>query len=309
MSGFEPVDWNQTGTVFNIQRYSLHDGPGIRTILFFKGCGLRCRWCCNPESQESVPQVLFTGSLCIGCRSCEKVCPVHAITFEGNGRILRDRCINCGACARACVSGALALKGRKITVREALGELGKDEIYYSYSGGGVTLSGGEALLQPDFAREVLKACRGRGWNTAIETALFVDRGAVEAVLPYTDVFLCDFKLFDRTMHRQYTGQYNDKILENLSWLSENGAKVILRIPLIPSVNDSEDNLLRTAEFAKKFTGIEEIDLLPYHRLGVGKYEQLDRAYPLPDVRQPKKDKVEALAALIRNAGFTVKVGG
>lgn len=309
MPEFETVDWNVEGTVFNIQRYSLHDGPGIRTILFFKGCGLRCKWCCNPESQEAFPQVLFTKSLCIGCRSCEKVCPVGAITFQGGRRILRDRCINCGACADACVSGALVLKGRKITVREALEELGKDEVYYSYSGGGVTLSGGEALLQPTFAREVLKACRGRGWNTAIETALFVGREALEAVLPYTDLFLCDCKLFDRGLHKEYTGQYNDGILENFRWLAKTGAKIVVRIPLIPSVNDSEENLLKTAGFARELGAVDEIDLLPYHRLGVGKYGQMDRPYPLEDLRQSPAGKVEELAASLRDSGFSVKIGG
>lgn len=309
MPELHTVDWDAEGTIFNIQRYSLHDGPGIRTILFFKGCGLRCKWCCNPESQETRPQVLFTKSLCIGCRACETVCPVNAVTFQGEGRILRDRCIDCGACAQACVSGALALKGETITVRKAMEELEKDEVYYSYSGGGVTLSGGEALLQPDFAREVLKACHGRGWNTAVETALYVGREALAAVLPHTDVFLCDFKHSDREVHRKYTGQYNDAILENLRWLSANGANIILRIPLIPSVNDSEENLRRTAAFARELGTVGEIDLLPYHRLGVNKYAQLGRPYPLGDLQPSPKARVEELAALLRKSGFQVKIGG
>ena len=303
------IDWDRTGNVFNIQRYSLHDGPGIRTILFFKGCGLRCRWCCNPESQDPKPQILFLKSKCIGCRSCARVCPAGAIVFEKDRRIDAAKCVRCGRCAQACMAGALERKGGPMTVREAIREMEKDEVYYSYSGGGVTLSGGEALLQPAFAAEVLKACRRNGWNTAIETALFVGRDALDAVLPYTDLFLADFKLFDSEAHRAYTGQPNDRIRENYRYLAEKGAKIVMRIPLIPTVNDSEQNLRASARFARELGSIEEVDLLPYHRLGVNKYGQLGRPYGLPDVALPGKKRMEELAGIFREMGFAVKIGG
>lgn len=303
------IDWDLKGNLFNIQRYSLHDGPGIRTILFLKGCGLRCKWCCNPESQDAGPQILFTKSRCIGCRSCEKVCPSNAIVFEENRRIDEAKCTRCGACAEACVAGALEQKGRAVTVRQALEEIEKDEVYYGYSGGGVTLSGGEALLQPAFAAEVLKACHERGWNTAIETALFVDRKAIDAVLQDTDLFLADFKLFDSEAHRAYTGRPNERIKENYRYLSQQGANIVMRIPLIPTVNDSVENLTNSARFAKELGTIEEVDLLPYHRLGVNKYEQMGREYAVSGVSQPDKKRMEELAGIFSGMGFRVVIGG
>lgn len=305
----ESIDWNQTGTVFNIQRYSLHDGPGIRSIVFFKGCSLRCQWCSNPESQKGAPQVLFVKSRCIGCRACAKVCPANAIVFEENRRIVQEKCIHCGECAKACMADALEEKGKRVTVREIYEELKKDEIYYSYSRGGITLSGGEALLQPKFAAELFKACRQSGWNTAVETALFVTRDAIDAVLPFTDVFLADFKVFDSAAHQAYTGRPNDRIKENIRYISEQGGAVILRIPLIPGVNDSESNLRATAEFAKNLETITEVDLLPYHRLGVNKYEQLGRDYSLSDLRQPSGKTVQQIADFFKAYGFTVQIGG
>ncbi len=306
----ENVDWNFSGNIFNIQRYSLHDGPGIRTILFLKGCGLRCKWCGNPESQQAQPQVMFIKSRCINCRACERVCPVNAIVFEENRRIDASKCIHCGACAKACAAGALEMTGRKITVRGAFDEIKKDEIYYSYSGGGVTLSGGEPILQPDFAREVLKACRLSGWNTAIETGLFVGRDAIAKVLPYTDVFLADFKLFDSGSHRIYTGQANEKIKDNFKYISDNGGNIIMRIPLITTINDARGNLTKTAEFAKELGTVEEVDLLPYHRLGVNKYERLGRAYQVPeDIKRPDAEDINESAEVFRKYGFRVKIGG
>lgn len=309
MNANEPIDWNRTGTIFNIQRYSLHDGPGIRTIVFFKGCALRCKWCSNPESQISDPQILFIKSRCIGCRACEKACPSGAIVMEENRRILEDKCIHCGNCAKACMAEALELKGQKVTVREVYEQLKKDEVYYAYSEGGITLSGGEALLQPEFAVELFKACHQSGWNTAVETALFVSEDAIRTVLPYTDLFLADFKVFDSEAHRTYTGQSNDTIKQNIKYISDNGGKIILRIPLIPGVNDSESNLRSTALFAKELGTIEEIDLLPYHRLGVNKYDQLGRDYLLPELRQPSGASMRNIADILKEYGFRVRIGG
>ncbi len=309
MNRSEPIDWNRTGTIFNIQRYSLHDGPGIRSIVFFKGCGLRCEWCSNPESQKSTPQILFVKSRCIGCRACEKICPASAIVFEKNRRVAEDKCIHCGECTKACMAEALELKGQEVTVREVYEQLKKDEIYYNYSGGGITLSGGESLLQPEFSAELFKACHQSGWHTVVETALFVSQDAIQTVLPHTDLFLADFKVFDSETHRTYTGQPNDRIKENIKFISENGGKIILRIPLIPGVNNSESNIRSTAEFAKQLGTIEEIDLLPYHRLGVNKYDQLGRDYLLPDLRQPSGKVMQQIAEILKEYGFLVQIGG
>lgn len=309
MAELQPIDWNQTGTIFNLQRYSLHDGPGIRTIVFLKGCGLRCKWCSNPESQKPEPQILFLKSRCIGCRACEKACPANAIVFEETRRIDEEKCTHCGKCAAACMAGALENKGQQVTVREIYEQIKKDEIYYECSGGGVTLSGGEALLQPEFAAELLKACRQSGWNTAIETALFAGEDCVKKVLSYTDLFLADFKLADREMHQKYTGQPNDRIKQNLKYISEHGGNIILRIPFIPAVNDSENNLRATAEFTRGLGTIQEIDLLPYHRLGVNKYEQMGRNYGLPELRQPTAESLQKAEQILKEYGFRVQTGG
>lgn len=307
----QAVDWEKTGTVFNIQRYSLHDGPGIRSIVFLKGCGLRCRWCSNPESHRGAPQVMFLASNCIGCGLCERVCPAGAVVREEakKVRILPEKCTHCGACARVCVAEALVLKGKTASVREVFTELEKDGEYYRRSGGGITLSGGEALLQPDFAAELFKAARQAGWSTAVETALFVREEAVRAVMPYTDLFLADFKLFDEADHKKFTGQSNETIKRNIRNICAQGGNVILRVPLIPGVNDSADNLRKTAAFAGELGTVKEIDLLPYHRLGAGKYEQLGRKYTLEELRQPSAQALQAAAALLENCGFRVKIGG
>lgn len=311
MGESQAVNWEQTGTIFNIQRYSLHDGPGIRTIVFLKGCGLRCRWCSNPESHLGAPQVMFLPASCIGCGLCEAVCPVGAVVREGDRkiRILPEKCTHCGECARVCVAEALVMKGMKATVREVFTELEKDREYYRCSGGGVTLSGGEALLQPAFAAELLKACRQAGWNTAVETALFVQEEALRTVMPFTDLFLADFKLFDEDAHKKFTGQSNVKIKRNIQYISEYGGKIVLRIPLIPGVNDSENNLRKTAAFAKELGTVEEIDLLPYHRLGAGKYAQLGLEYSLAALRQPSPESLKGAEKILSGYGFHVKIGG
>lgn len=303
------INWDLKGNVFNIQKYSLHDGPGIRTILFLKGCSLRCKWCCNPESQESNSQVLFIKSRCIGCKKCENACPSNAIVFEESRRIDNLKCTHCGACAKICMAGALELNGTKMSVRDAVEEIKKDRTYYSYSGGGVTLSGGEALLQPDFAAEVLKACKQMGLNTAIETALFVNREAIDAVLPYTDLFLADFKLFDSTAHRSYTGQPNEKIKDNFKYIAQQGGNIIMRIPIIPTINDTKENLEKSAEFAKKIGSIKEVNLLSYHRLGVNKYEQVGRKYYMPKIKEPGKQKMYEYAKIFKNKGLDIAIGG
>lgn len=297
------------GTIFNIQRFSLHDGPGIRTIIFFKGCALRCKWCSNPESHSPKPQILFVPMNCIHCNRCVQVCPKNAISVKDGKKVIDyNKCDMCGLCIENCCSGALEMSGRKVGVEELIQELKKDSVYYSQSGGGITLSGGETLLQPDFAAELLKACKQEGWNTAIETANFANRNALEKVMPYADLFLADLKIFDSEKHKYYTGQSNEKIIENIKYIAQSDKKIIIRIPIIPSVNDDVENMYNTVKFANSI-GIKEINLLPYHRLGINKYSYLGYDYSLNEILPPPKEKMQELKRIVENAGIKCKIGG
>ena len=269
-----------TANISNISRCSVHDGPGVRTVVFFKGCGLRCRWCHNPETLSVSPEILFARVKCIHCGRCVSVCPEHH-RIEGSEMVfLRDGCNKCGKCAEACPSGALTVSGVRKTLDEVWKEVYKDRHFYQVSGGGVTLSGGECLLQADFAAELLKKCREAGIHTAVETALFVPWENVEKIIPYCDLFLADFKTADAEKHRAYTGRDNRLIIENLQRLAGKApGRVLVRTPLIPGVNDSPEDLAQMAgvlrSIAKKLQGIE---LLKYNALAEGKYQLAGMAY-------------------------------
>ena len=262
-----------TATVSNISRCSVHDGPGVRTVVYFKGCGLRCRWCHNPETLSALPDILYIQNKCIHCGRCVKLCPDHH-QIHGNDMVfLRDGCRRCGECASVCPSGALSASGRTYTEEELLREVIKDRHYYQVSGGGVTLSGGECLLQAEFAESFLKKCQSEGIHTAIETALFVPWPHIERVLPFCYLFLADFKLADAAKHLEYTGQDNALILQNLQRLLEAaGDKVLLRTPLIPGVNDSADDVKALADVLRQFSSLPKgWELLKYNALAEGKY--------------------------------------
>lgn len=299
----------RTCRVFDIQRFSVHDGPGIRTNIFLKGCLLRCRWCCNPESQSEKPELLFQPEKCIGCGSCTAVCPsAAAVELDGRITLLRDRCTGCGACVDGCYPEARSLKGEVLTVQEALEEALKDRAFYESSGGGVTLSGGEPLLHPEFAGTLLMQCKALGVNTAVETCGEAEWEAFERVLPYTDLFLYDVKHLDSEKHRRFTGRGNERIQENLLRLAKRSAAIILRVPVIPTFNMDLDALEGIVRLAERL-GIARVNLLPYHRYAQGKYTLLGRRYWHPGVERADAEEVAALAARIRSESVSITIGG
>lgn len=269
-----------TANITNIARASLHDGPGIRTVVYFKGCGLRCAWCHNPETLTVENEILYAPIKCVHCGKCVEVCPAHHIIDGNDVAFLREGCQKCGRCAEVCPSGALSVVGKQMDVENVMREIRKDIRYYTQSGGGVTLSGGECLLQADFCVELLKKCKNEGIHTAIETALFVPWKNIEKVLPYCDFIFADFKIADIEKHKYYTGQDNRRILENLQGIvSFAPNKVTVRIPLIPGINDSKHDITTFAEklkpFANKLCGIE---VLRYNTLAESKYIQIGKEY-------------------------------
>lgn len=304
----EKIEYDLEGTVFNIQRYSLHDGPGIRTIPFLKGCPLACKWCSNPESQKPQPEIMYQKSNCIHCGKCFEACRYGALSKENPYMVDRDRCVACGACAEVCPTNALVLKGKKMTVWEVIHELQKDENIYRRSDGGITLSGGESLSQPKFTRELLRACKERGWHTAIETTGMTTKKIIESVMPFVDLALTDIKIIDPSIHKNVTGVDNQIILENLIRIS-NLTKTIVRIPVIPNVNDNIEAIREIAEFTKLMKNINEIHLLPYHNFGENKYNLLGRIYPLHGVKELPKDKISLLKQEIEKFDIACQIGG
>ncbi len=268
-----------TAPITNISRGSLHDGPGVRTVVYFKGCGLRCQWCHNPETLSARKEILYMPSKCIHCGKCVELCPEHHVIRENNMHFLREGCTACGKCAKVCPSLALSLCGEEKTVEEVFEELKKDAHFYASSGGGVTLSGGECLLQAEFVGQLAEMCRKNGIHTAVESALFVPWENIERVLPHIDLFLADLKIADREKHTFFTGKPNDRILDNLSRLSRSHNNIVLRIPVIPGVNDSTEDMEKFAAIIRGFgDGIREIELLKYNGLAESKYGFVGRSY-------------------------------
>ena len=291
----------QSAPVFNISRCSLHDGDGVRTVLYLNGCNMRCLWCHNPESHLAAPEVLFHPERCIGCGRCLQCCPTHAHTAQDNRHVLlRDRCVACGTCCRECPSKALELCGQQMTSAEVTESLLRDKHYFDFSGGGVTFSGGECLLYPDFLRETMELCRAHGIHTAIETALHVPWENVEPLIPLTDLFFCDLKHSDSQTHQTLTGVHNDRILQNLARLSERHHNIIVRIPLIPTLNDSDENLRRSADIVSGLPGVRGIELLKYNNMASGKCSALGKTFtpfgePQSDeIMQQKRDVLRAV---------------
>ena len=268
------------GYVTNIARGSVHDGPGIRTVVYFKGCALRCRWCHNPETLSAKAEILYTETKCIHCGRCISVCPTCHTIREDAMVFLRDNCKLCGKCVEVCPSGALTLCGKQMTIDEVMKEVRKDMAYYTQSGGGVTLSGGECMLQPDFCEALLAQCKEENIHTALETALFAPWKQIQKTVPFCDFYFADFKIADSERHRQYTGQDNALIYENLKKLVGCApGKVTVRIPLIPGVNDGDGDI---ADFARKLLPIADslagVEVLRYNTLAESKYMQIGRTY-------------------------------
>jgi pyruvate formate lyase activating enzyme len=294
----------RTGMVFNIQRYSLNDGPGIRTVIFLKGCPLRCDWCCNPESISSQPHLTFSPEPCIQCGRCVEACPTGARTAAG---LEEDTCTLCGACVEACPTGALEILGEIMSVEDILREVEKDRQFYQSSGGGVTISGGEILAQWRFALSLMRALGEKYLHIAIETTGYGSWERLRAVAAESDLVLYDLKVMDPAKHERHTGVSNEIILENARKLARTGAHMVYRVPLIGGVNADEENTARVADFAGE-TGIGEVHLLPYHRLGESKYAKLDREYRCEAVT-PDDELVERLVSLLESRGLRVTVGG
>ena len=268
------------GVIFDIQRFSIDDGPGIRTTVFLKGCSLRCLWCHNPEGLQTYPEIMFFPQKCIGCGKCFLICPQKCHTTEnGNHVFLREDCLRCGKCAEACYSGALTVSGKIMAAQEVAAEIEKDEMFYENSGGGVTFSGGEPLLQAEFLREVMVICKNRGYHCAVETAGNVAWSEYEKIIPYTDLFLYDIKAVDEALHREATGTGNRRIIENLRKLAQEKPEIWVRTPEIPGVNDTLEEKEKLSALLKELKTVKNHVYLPYHRLGESKYESL--GLPLP----------------------------
>ncbi len=254
------------GRIFNIQRFSIHDGPGIRTIVFFKGCFMRCAWCCNPESQAY---------------------EIQTMTENGKQKIV----------------------GKDVTVEEILPEILADEVYYNRSGGGITLSGGEILAQPEFARDLLRACKEYGLHTAVESTANAPYENIEMILPYLDLFLMDIKHMDSAKHKEYTRAPNDRILENAQKIARSGVELIIRTPVVPTFNDTAEEIKAISKFAASLPNVREHHLLPYHRLGQDKYDGLGRKYSLTEILPPPQEKMEYLLSVAEESGLKCQIGG
>ncbi|GHT77110.1 glycyl-radical enzyme activating protein [Spirochaetia bacterium] len=297
-----PDTKTETACIFDLQRMSIHDGPGIRTNVFFKGCNLRCFWCHNPESWHFEPDIQYFRVKCIGCGACVSACPegLHSADEQHGHLFNHDGCIACGACAAVCPAGSLVLTGRMMTVDEVFSVVKRDMLFYRKSGGGVTLSGGEPLLQYQFAVKLMQRLHDEGINTAVESALCLPLENIEAAAAETDFFLVDMKIADGNHHKKVTGVSNEPILENLQWLDRSGANYCLRIPLIPGVNDDEDVMGKIAQFAGTLNNVQYIEFMPYHQLGEGKYTSLGMESKTSGLKAPSKERMACLAALFKS---------
>jgi pyruvate formate lyase activating enzyme len=291
----------EKATIFNIQKFCVHDGPGIRTSVFFKGCPLSCIWCHNPESQVFTPELLYNKEKCINCGNCASACPQDARSGKGH-------CKYCGTCTDVCTQEACVMAGREYDIKQLLAEIEKDLPFYEHSGGGITLSGGEALCQINFVEELTKSCCKKGIGIVVDTCGQVPYESFERILSYTDLFLYDLKFGDPARHKRYTGRDNLLILDNLRKLASTEAKISLRVPLIEGINADDANVEAIISLIE---GIElvRVNLLPYHEIGWDKYKRLNRQYPRQVMASPSVQRLDEIQCRFEASGFETKIGG
>lgn len=297
-----------TANIFNIQKFSVHDGPGIRTTVFFKGCPLKCLWCHNPESQNINTQILYDKDKCVLCGTCEKICPKKAIKIENNKLTTDESCDCCGQCVIYCIQGARQIAGKVYTVDDVMKEVLKDRVFYEKSSGGVTLSGGEPLIHIDFVEELLKKLKDNNIHTAVDTCGAVSFENLKRAAKYTDVFLYDIKLMDDEKHVEFIGMSNKLILENIRKLSEIHNNINLRMPIIEGVNGDEEHIIKTIEFIEGLN-ISKVNLLPYHDIAKHKYKKLGKVYEDDRMSKPSDEKMQKFKEMFENKGYKAKIGG
>ncbi len=298
------------GLVFNIQRFSVNDGPGIRTTVFLKGCPLHCKWCHNPESISPDAQLILRSDRCIRCGDCFALCKNHAVRrVEGGFATVRDLCVECGECVEVCNAEAREIAGKEMSKADVMKEVEKDVIFYEQSGGGASFSGGEPLLQHEFLLSILKACKERGIHTVVDTTGFTSPELLKKVSKFVDLFLFDLKTLDDQKHREYIGVSNSLILSNLKRLAEWNKEVIVRIPIIPEVNDDLIGIGAAGAFVASLGNVSEIHLLPYHTIGVEKYKRLGLEYEMEQTVPPSADDLSMIVKELRNYVPNVSIGG